>query len=159
MRWTWAREVYEAIGKNVDELAKQQKEHFAACVRKLVQSCAVDFIGEEFDEGVPTSASLILPKNWHMIDMPCAERHRRKIPDDYAGSDKYTEEQRTGWSSERERYMFEEFGRHVGGAASALVICGSEHIAGLTKLFVEGSHEITGSDDVTKAAWFDRPLE
>ena len=47
------------------------------------------FIGEEFDKGVPTSASLILPKNWNIIDMPAEERHRRQIPDDYT-CDRYT---------------------------------------------------------------------
>ena len=71
-----------------------------------MESHAVDSIGEEFDEGVHTSASLILPNNWHPIDMPAEERHRRQIPDDYT-CDGYTPEQRTGWSRERERYMFE----------------------------------------------------
>ena len=155
-RWTWARELSEAIGKNVDELARQQKGHFAARVCEIAQGHAIDFIGEEFDEGVPTTASLAIP-NWHMIDMPRAERHRRQIPDDYTDCERYTDEQRTGWNCERERYMFEDVGRHLGRAESVLVICGSEHINGLTNLFVEAGHELSGSENVTTAAWFERP--
>ena len=88
-----------------------------------MQNRAVEVVGEEFDEGVPISASLACP-NWHMIDMPREERHRRQIPDDYAECADYTKEQKTGWNVERERYMIEEFGRHIGVVESALIIAG-----------------------------------
>jgi hypothetical protein len=117
----------------------------------------VEVVGEEFDQGVPTRASLECP-NWHPIDMPPEERQHRNIPSDYTDCANYTEQQKTGWNLERERYMAEEFRRHIGAATSALIICGAEHIQGLENLLVGAGHEVTGRDDVTKAVWFEPPL-
>ncbi len=93
-----------------------------------------------------------------MIDMPSAERRERQIPLDYTDpTEDYTEEQRTGWNREREQYMFDEFTGHIDPEDSGLIICGSEHIAGLTNLFGDAGHEVT-TEDVTNADWFDPPL-
>jgi hypothetical protein len=155
-RWTDWRELYETIGKDVDTIARQQKSNFAARVREIVRDRAVTLIGEEFDEGVATSASLVV-RNWHMIDMPLAVREERQIPVDYsdplAG---YTEEQRSGWNLERERFMVDQLVRNIGDAKSVLIICGAEHVEGLTRLFENIGHDVT-SEDVTTAEWFDPP--
>jgi hypothetical protein len=93
-----------------------------------------------------------------MIDMLSAERRERQMPLDYTDpTEGYTEEQRTGWNREREQYMFCEFNRHIGPEESALIICGSEHIEELTKLFGNAGHDVT-NEDVTEADWFDPPL-
>jgi hypothetical protein len=46
--------------------------------------------------------------------------------------------------------MFDEFNRHIGTENSALIVCGSEHIEGLTKLFGAAGPDVT-NEDVTKA--------
>ena len=45
----------------------------------------------------------------------------------------------------------------AGNANSALIICGSEHIDGLTRKFVDAGYTVT-SEDVTSAGWFDYRL-
>jgi hypothetical protein len=155
-RWTDWRELYEMVGKDVDKLAREQKDHFVARIRQIVHDRVVTVIGEESDEGVATSASLVV-QNWHMIDMPSAVRVDRGIPDDYADPDAgYTQKERADWNLQREHYMFDEFLQHGGNANSALIICGSEHINGLTRKFADAGHTVT-SEDVTAAGWFDPP--
>lgn len=156
LRWTWAREAYERIGKNVDELARQQKDRFAARVHEIVEGRAVTIIGEEFDEGIVTSASLAVP-NWHMIDMPRAVRYQQEIPFEYTDRDCYSQEQIARWNRERERYMFDEFVRCLGHENNGLLICGTEHRQALAGLFGKAGHEVT-SEDITTADWFDPPL-
>ena len=140
-------------------MARQQKDRFATRVREIVQSRAGSVIGEEFEEGVVTSASLAVPNNWHNIDMPSAERGKRGIPLDYTDpTGGYTDEQKTDWNRQREQYMFGEFNRQLGPDDSALIICGSEHIEGLTRLLAGAGHDLAPPEDVTKADWFDPPL-
>lgn len=156
-RWVNWREWYELIGKDVHELARQQKDHFAARVQEIVRDKNISVIGEECDEEVVTAASLVV-RNWHPIDMPSVLRREKQIPLDYADSDAdYTGEQRNNWNREREQHMFETFLARIGDASSGLVICGSEHLGGLTGLFSNAGHVVT-SEDVTKADWFDPPL-
>jgi hypothetical protein len=158
--WGGAKVFYEFAGRNVDELeamARQQKCQFSAYVSEVVRGQLVDFIGEEFRHGVPTSASRVLPNNWHLIEMTEAERARREIPLDYADNEGYTPERRTQWNAERERYMTEEFARKIGTAKSALIICGSEHVRGIADLVTTAGHVVTGRDDVTTKPWFQPP--
>jgi len=46
--------------------------------------------------------------------------------------------------------MFDEFNRHIGTENSTLIVCGSEHIEGLTNLFGAAGPDVT-NEDVTKA--------
>ena len=137
------------------ESARQQKNLFAIRVRSIVGERAITMIGEEFDEGIVTIASLTVP-NWKMIDMPRAVRQQRNIPAEYTDPDRFAEEQRISWNHEREQYMFDYLSHHTDPEDSVLIICGSDHIAGLMRLFGQAGLDPT-SEDVTESEWFDPP--
>jgi hypothetical protein len=125
-------------------------------VREIIEGRKVSIIGEEFDEGVVTIASRIVP-NWHPIDMARAVRQQRDIPFDYTDQDCYSEEQITRWNRERERYMFEEFAQCLGHENSGMSICGAVHVKALAGLFADAAHDVT-CEDVTTADWFCPPI-
>lgn len=93
-----------------------------------------------------------------MIDIAELDRRRFGIPDQYARVYEANSSEVLRCHLIRERFMFERVQMYRENAHDVIVICGSEHVGRLSKLFVDAG-ETVQSKDVTKAAWFNPPWD
>jgi hypothetical protein len=154
-RWLLWEDQLKGIGRDVREMAREQKRKFDERLRELKESYAITFIGEEAESNAITWASR-LGVRWENIDMPSAERDARGIVQDYAGNPDYSACQRARWNAQREEYMFHQVERLRGTAQSLMVVCGSEHLTPLAELLSGAGYSVS-TEDVTKSNWFEVP--
>jgi hypothetical protein len=155
-RWLIWEEHLKGIGRDVREMAMEQKRKFNERLWELKEGYGVTFIGEEAEPNAITWASR-LGVRWENIDMPPAERDARGIPRNYAGNPDYPACQRAGWDAQREEYMLDQIERLRGTAQSIMVVSGSEHLTPLEGLLSAAGYSVWPPEDVTKSKWFDVP--
>ena len=143
-------------GDEIVRLERAQKEHFGKSLARFIQNGNVKFVGEEGQHGVELIAEKVarqLECGHVNIEMPPDERKTRGIPTDYIREDRdYSREQRAAWHKERERYMFDQVIKRA-ACDSVVVLCGREHLEGLSILFKEAGHEVQ-TYDLNREPWY-----
>jgi hypothetical protein len=141
---------------DVRDIEKQLKGTFYSKLEELIKNKKVAIVAEECKPNQKTIPRVLAREQnaeYIEIDMPLEERHKLGIPDDY--------EQRGGAVRAnaielRERHMVEKTLTKCKRSDSCLVVCGSEHIAGLRQKLVSHGHDVA-IRDVTAESWFDPP--
>lgn len=135
-------------GMSSDEMPRieeQDKTRFRQLLTELIRDRGITFIGEEEHPTRRTIAQEVtqqLGVRHEFIDMPVEERNRRGIPPGYSRNLALSNQQRESYHSQREHYMAcrtEELGAR---SEHCMVICGLDHMQGLSELFESCGHPV-----------------
>ena len=123
----------------------RDKARVRAILEGLVANGAA-LIAEEWQpppHSIPREVASALKVEHHYVDMPIAERRRRGIPDWYVTDESLSPAQRNEYHRQREAYMVEQLMRVAKSSAPAVMVCGSNHVAGVTHELESKGHEVT----------------
>ncbi len=146
-----------SLGIGDVEIERGQKRHFSRMLEGLIDSHAIDLIGEETRAFEKTVAQRLAETHGcEYVNINAVKKDRRElgIPADYLKPNAhYLSRQIAHWHARRERFMYEKLRHHRGRRHNALVICGWSHLNSLAGLLREEGPNLRLCD-VRETEWF-----
>ena len=142
--------------KRACEFAQYQKARFAQLVRETIQTCVIEFVGEEANHQEESIAEMVCKEEacrYSNIEMTPDERMLRKIPAGYNEDTALSEIEKTKGNRQREEYMANRVIAEARDSGHILVICGRMHSDSLAAIFRAGGHSVQ-IDDLLNQDWY-----
>ena len=134
------------------EAEQQDKERFVRLLRESIDRLGASLIGEEFihkADSIPKRVATDCGIRHEIVEMTFSERSRRKIPHRYSNDPNLSQDQIRAFHSQREQFMACRIDEVSVGLDAIVVVCGSEHVSGLTVLLSRNGHLVEQHDVLT----------